>query len=77
MLFKFFDEHNLEAEVIKGMEGANVKRLVSVTKKVQTVEVGPAKAPVGRPVTLKGQIKRLSERKLRKPAEEFKEKKLR
>lgn len=76
LLFDFFNSRNLVGEVIKSMEGNNTKRLVFVAKKVEQVDIGPAKAPPGRPVTLKGQIKRLSERKLRKPAEEFKERKM-
>ena len=77
MLFEFFKTRNLQGEVIKSVEGGSPKRLVYISKLQNVVDIGPAKAPVGRPITLKGQIKRLSERKLRKPAQEFKERKLR
>lgn len=76
LLFEFFSSRNLQAEAIKAIEGGLNRRLVYLSKKVDQIDIGPAKAPVGRPVTLKGQIKRLSERKLRKPAQEFKERKM-
>jgi hypothetical protein len=69
-LFDFFDSKGLQAEVIKSMEGAVGKRIVLVTKKPDMGQPEPPK-PVGRPVTLKGQIRRLSDRKFRAPARAF------
>jgi hypothetical protein len=70
-LFKdFLDTRSLQAEVIQSVEGSPTKRLMLITKK-EIIEGMPEPKPVGRPETLKGQIKRLSDRKFRAPAIKF------
>ena len=69
-LGKFFDEHGLMAENIKSVEGNLAKRIMYITRKPDMGQPEALKPP-GRPVTLKGQIQRLSDRKLRAPAVRF------
>jgi hypothetical protein len=69
-LAEFFDSKGLVAENIKSVEGSLAKRVMFITKKPDMGQPEEAKS-VGRPVTLKGQIKRLSDRKLRAPAINF------
>jgi hypothetical protein len=69
-LGKFFDAHGLQAENIKSVEGSLAKRVIYITKKPDMGQPTEPKA-VGRPITLKGQIKRLSDRKFRAPAIQF------
>lgn len=71
ILTQFLDSRQLQAEVIKSVEGAPSKRVMFITKKEVPVGIEPIKAPVGRPQTLRGKIKELSDRKFRKPAVEF------
>jgi len=71
----FLDSRGLSGEIVSPMAGSKDHRVMYITKKEVVYE--PAPAPVGRPITIKGQLKRLTDRKLRKPAEEFKERKLR
>lgn len=68
-LAEFFDKKGLEAHILKAVEGSQSKRLMFICKKM---DVGtPPPAPVGRPITPKGLIKKLGERKLRAPAVKF------
>ena len=69
-LGKFFDERGLQAENIKSVEGSLAKRVMYITRKPDMGQPDSPK-PVGRPVTLKGQIQRLSDRKFRAPALQF------
>lgn len=70
MFGEFLDSRGLQAENIKSVEGSLAKRVMFITTKP---DMGQPEAPkpVGRPVTLKGQIKKLSDRKLRAPALKF------
>jgi hypothetical protein len=70
LLAKFFDQHDLVAENIKSIEGSLAKRVMYITKKEITLIPDDPK-PQGRPQTLKGKIKELSDRKFRKPALQF------
>ncbi len=67
---EFLDSRGLQAENIKSVEGSLAKRVMFITSKTDMGQPAEPK-PVGRPVTLKGQIKRLSDRKLRAPAVKF------
>lgn len=70
LLGEFLETRGMQAENIKAVEGSLAKRVMFITKLPDQLEKQEVK-PVGRPVTLKGQIKRLSDRKLRKPALDF------
>jgi hypothetical protein len=67
---EFLASRGLEATNIKSVEGSLAKRVMFITKKEQ-IDGMPEVKPVGRPETLKGQIKRLSDRKFRAPAIKF------
>jgi hypothetical protein len=66
----FFDSKGLQAQIIKSMEGAFSKRVMLINKKEEIVPPAEPR-PVGRPQTLKGKIRELSDRKFRAPAREF------
>lgn len=68
-LADFFDSKGLEAHVLKSVEGSLSKRIMFVCKK--EVMGAPEINPVGRPITPKGLIKKLGDRKLRAPAIKF------
>lgn len=65
----FFAQHNTLMEGASSIEGSQARR-VYVVKTMPKMEE-EIKNPVGRPQTLKGKIRELSDRKLRKPAIEF------
>ena len=79
-LADYLGTRGLQAENIKSVEGSLAKRVMFITKKdtmLQTqrpqevvVVHDEVKRP-GRPITLKGQIRRLADRKLRAPAIKF------
>ena len=69
-LGKFFDEKGLVAENIKSVEGSLAKRVMYITRKPDMGQPAEPK-PVGRPQTLKGKIRELSDRKFRAPAIKF------
>ena len=60
----------LQAEVIKTIEGSPTRRIMIITKK-EVIDGMPEPKQVGRPQTLKGKIKELSDRKFRAPAVRF------
>lgn len=68
---EFLNSKNLEAQLIKAVEGSQSERIMVISRKSQIPIAEPSKNPVGRPQTLKGKIKDLSDRKFRKPAIEF------
>ena len=70
-LAQFFGQHGLEATKVKMIEGQNDKGLLFISKKPTESILQPQKNPVGRPQTLKGKLKELSDRKYRKAAVEF------
>jgi len=71
-LAKFFKSHGFESEIIKNVEGQTSKRLLYIRKKEEIVKEAPK--PVGRPQTIKGRIRGLTERKVKAPERKFKEK---
>jgi hypothetical protein len=75
-LSKFFGERGFEAQIIKTVEGQGARRILYIKKKQSPLISGDQQNRVGRPQTLKGKIKELSDRPLRKPASEFDKKKL-
>lgn len=68
-LAEFFDTRDMEAHILKSVEGSLSKRIMFICKKPLINE--PATAPVGRPITPKGIVKKLGDRKLRAPAMKF------
>jgi hypothetical protein len=71
LFMDFLDTRNMQAEIIKSVEGSMSKRIMLIVKKPITSIPEAEKNPVGRPQTLKGKIKELSDRKFRKPAVQF------
>jgi hypothetical protein len=67
---EFLDSRGLIGEIISPMNGSKDRRVMLVTKKPMIAGAADPN-PVGRPQTLKGKFKELSDRKLRKPAIEF------
>lgn len=75
-LKQFFAQHGLDAKLIQFVDGSGQKRAMYITKKSDIIPVPKDDKKVGRPMTLKGKIERLSDRKLRKPAQEFAERRI-
>lgn len=67
----FLATRGLEGQTIKALDGGQGRRVILITKKEVIQGMHEEKAPVGRPQTLKGKIKELSDRKFRKPAIDF------
>ena len=74
LLTEFLATRGLEAKNITSVHGAPAKRIIFITKKQEIVPPAEPK-PVGRPLSMKGQIAKLTDRKLRKPAIDFMKKK--
>jgi hypothetical protein len=71
-LAKFFDAKDLQAEVLKTIEGAGVNRMMYICKK--DIPVMPSRPePVGRPKGLKRVINDLRNRNMTTPERHFKE----
>lgn len=73
-LSNFFNAHGFEAQIIKTIEGQSGKRVLFIKKKGLPIVTGEPEKQ-GRPQTLKGKFKEMSNRELRKPAKEFENKK--
>jgi hypothetical protein len=70
----FFDERGFVAEIIKVIEGGANKRVLYLKKKTPIIPDRPN--PSGRPMSTKGILKGMTNRPLRKSAEEFDKKRL-
>jgi hypothetical protein len=68
---QFLDTRGLEGEIIKSVEGSPTRRIMAIIKKPDNGIPENPKNPVGRPQTLKGKIREMSDRKFRKPAIQF------
>jgi len=70
-LARFFSERGFEADIFKTIEGQGTKRILYLKRKEPIVKNISERPQPGRPKTTKGIIRDMSNRPLRKAAEEY------
>ena len=69
-LTEFFESKGLDAMVIKGIEGGDTKRILYLRPKEMKMPTPPQ--PVGRPKSIKGIIKTMSNKNVKAKERDFK-----